>query len=111
MHYRAFFFFQRSCESVSSASPIAMNAREIREQLLPRLQSDDDYIGLIDAGDNVLQLMCEPGGERFWLEIPLDAAKASYGCHVNREELGELIDSLPGVFGQTMIPGLKYRPW
>lgn len=111
MHYRTFFYFQRSGESVSSSNAVDMNAREICEQLLPRLQSGDDFIGLIDAGDNVLQLMCEPGGERFWVEIPLDAAKASYGCHLNREELGALIGSLPGVFDQASIPGLEYRPW
>ena len=111
MHYRAFFSLERSGESVSSATAADMTVREICEPLLPRLQSDDDYIGLIDAGDTVLQLTCEPGGERFWVEIPLDAAKASYGCHANREELGALIGSLPGVFDQAMIPALKYRPW
>lgn len=111
MHYRTYFFFERSDELVSSASAVDMNAREIREQLLPRLQSNDDYIGLIDAGDNVLQLMFDSDGERFWVEIPLDAAKASYGCHVNRDELEKLIDSLPGVFDQATLPQLKYRPW
>ncbi len=110
-HYRTFFFFERSNESVSSASAVDMSVREICEQLLPRLQSDDDFIGMIDGGDNVLQVMCEPGGDRFWVEIPLDAAKASYGCHVNREALMEMIGNLPGIFDQTTIPELKYRPW
>ncbi|WP_242445724.1 hypothetical protein [Chromatium okenii] len=56
-----------------------MSARSICEQLLPRLQGADDYLGLMDA-DNILQIFREPatvGG--YWLELPLDAAKASYG--------------------------------
>lgn len=111
MHYRTFYFFERSGESVSSANAVDMSTREIREQLLPRLRSGDDYVGLIDGRDNILQVMSEAGGERFWVEVPLDAAKASYGCHVNRDELDTLLDTLPGVFDQASIPGLKYQPW
>jgi hypothetical protein len=111
MHYRVFYLFARAGESVSSASAVEMTARAIREQLLPRLQTEDDFIGLIDGADNVLQVLCEPTPDRYWVELPIDAARASYGRYVSFSELGDLIATLPQVFGSASIPGLEYRPW
>jgi hypothetical protein len=111
MHYRVFYLFNRTGESVSSASAVEMTARAICEQLLPRLQTEDDFIGLIDGADNTLQVLCEPTPDRFWVELPIDAARASYGRYVGFSELAELIAGLPQVFDRADIPGLEYRPW
>lgn len=111
MHYRVFYFFARSQEVLSSASPVEMSARSIREQLLPRLQSEDDYLGIIDARDNILQILREPGEGSFWIELPIDEAKASYGRHMSFAEMDDLVASLPQVFDRDQIPGLRYRPW
>lgn len=111
MHYRVFYLFDRTGESVSSVSALEMSARTIREQLLPRLQTEDDFLGIIDPQDNVLQILCEPAQGRFWVELPLDAAKASYGRHMVLEELQDLLRQLPAVFDREAIPGLEYRPW
>ena len=88
-----------------------MTARTICEQLLPRLQTEDDFIGLIDAAENTLQVLCEPSPDRYWLELPIDAARASYGRYVSFAELAEMIAALPQVFDRGAIPGLEYRPW
>lgn len=111
MHYRVYYLFDRTGESISSVSALEMSARTIREQLLPRLQTEDDYLGIIDPQDNVLQILCEPTAGRFWVELPLDAAKASYGRHMGLEEVQDLLRQLPSVFDREAIPGLEYRPW
>ena len=111
MHYRVFYLFDRSGESISSASAVEMSARTICEQLLPRLQSEDDYLGIIDAEENILQILYEPDTFCYWVELPLDAAKASYGRHLDLEPLRELILGLPAIFDRGSIPGLEYRPW
>lgn len=111
MHYRVFYLFARTGESVSSSSAVEMSAKDICEQILPRLHTEDDFIGLIDAADNTLQVLCEPTPGRFWIELPVDAARASYGRQVGFSELSELIGSLPQVFDQKSIPGFEYRPW
>lgn len=111
MHYRVFYLFERSGESISSANAVEMSARTICEQLLPRLQSEDDYLGLIDAEDTMLQILCESAADRYWVELPIDAAKASYGRYINIEQLQALILALPAVFDRASIPGLEYRPW
>jgi hypothetical protein len=111
MHYRVFYLFERFGESVSSASALEVSSREICEQLLPRLQHEDDYLGIIDGQENTLQILREPGTSRYWVELPIDAARASYGRHLDLQQLQELISHLPAVFERESIPGLEYRPW
>jgi hypothetical protein len=111
MHFRVFYLINRSGECVSSTSAVAMSAKAICEQMLDRLQSEDDYLGIIDAGDNTLQVLPEPDKGRYYVEVPIDAAKASYGRYVDRSELEQLVRELPATFDEHSIPGLTYRPW
>ncbi|MGB5834462.1 MAG: hypothetical protein WBG92_21080 [Thiohalocapsa sp.] len=111
MHFRVFYLINRSGECVSSTSAVSMSAKDICEQMLDRLHSEDDYLGIIDIGDNTLQVLPEPENQRYYVEVPIEAAKASYGRHVDRTELEELIRSLPEAFNEKTIPGLTYRPW
>jgi len=111
MHYRVYYFFERSGESVSSTNPVEMSARSIHEQLLDRLRSSDDYLGILDARDNVLQILPTSGDDRFWVELPLVEARASYGRYMALEELRELIVDLPQILDQDGIPDMRYRPW
>jgi len=111
MHFRVFYFFERSGESVASTSPVEASTRSIREELLPRLNSEDDYLGIMDARENVLQILRNPGQDRYWVELPLDAARASYGRYMVRADLEKLILALPRVLDRSRIPGMEYRPW
>ncbi len=110
MQYRVFYLINRSGESISSKSAVPMSTQAICEQLLDRLHSEDDYLGILDAGENTLQILREPDG-RYYVEVPLDAAKASYGRYVDRDELEALIRDLPPTFSEQSIPGMTYRPW
>lgn len=111
MHYRVFYLFERFGECVSSANAAEMSVRAICEQLLPRLQSEDDYLGLIDAQENLMQILCDPATAGYWLELPLDAARASYARRMDLAQLQALLLELPAVFVREAIPGLEYRPW
>jgi hypothetical protein len=111
MRFRVFYLINRSGERVSSKSAVEMSTRAICEQMLDRLQSEDDYLGILDAEDNALQVLPEPDQQRYYVEVPLDAAKASYGRYVDRAELEELIQQLPARIDEQSIPGLTYRPW
>jgi hypothetical protein len=111
MHYKVYYSFERSGEAVSSVSAVEMSARDIRRQLLGLLHGEDDFLGIIDGQDNVLQILCEPKAGRFWVELPLDAAKASWGRYMNLEELVEMVETLPAVLNRDSLPGLTYKPW
>lgn len=111
MGFRVFYLINRSGECVSSTSALAMSPKHICEQMIDRLNSADDYLGILDAEDHVVQILPEPEHCRYYVEVPLEAAKASYGRHVNRDELLELIRNLPDRLDEHSIPGLVYKPW
>jgi len=111
MQFRVFYLINRSGERVSSKSAVEMTTKAICEQMLDRLQSEDDYLGILDAEDNALQILPEPDKQRYYVEVPLDAAKASFGRYVDRAELEVLIHDLPARIDERSIPGLTYRPW
>jgi hypothetical protein len=111
MHFRVFYLINRSGECVSSTSAIQMTAKAICEQMLDRLQSEDDYLGILDASDNTLQVLPEPDKQRYYVEVPIDAAKASFGRYVDRTELEALVRGLPETINEKTIPGLTYKPW
>jgi len=111
MRFRVFYLINRTKDCVSSARAIEMSVKDICEQMLDRLRSADDYLGIVDAQERVLQILPEPESGRFYVEIPIDAAKASYGRHVDRVELESLLRNLPAEFDERSIPGLSYKPW
>ena len=111
MNFRVFYLINRSGECVSSTSAVPMSPRQICEQMIGRLSSADDYLGILDSEDRVLQILPEPEQSRYFVEVPLDAAKASYGRYVTREELLDLIRELPERIDEQSIPGLSYKPW
>ena len=88
-----------------------MSARDIHRQLLGCFHGGDDFLGLIDGQDNVLQILCEPKLARFWVELPVEAAKASWGCYMNLDELVQLVETLPAIFDRDSLPELQYKPW
>jgi hypothetical protein len=65
----------------------------------------------MDARDNVLQILLAPGDDRFWVELPVVEARASFGRYIELAELSELILGLPQVLDRDGIPGMEYRPW
>ncbi len=111
MHYRVYYLFSRFGESISSASAVEMSARNICEQLLPRLQSEDDFLGIMDPAERTLQILCEREADRYWVELPVEAAKASYGTYMNLVELRAFVAKMPALFDSQVIPGMVYRPW
>jgi hypothetical protein len=111
MLFRVFYLINRSQDSLSSINAVEMSAKDICTQMLDRLHCEDDYLGIIDRQDHILQILPEPEQARFYVEIPIDHLKASYGRYVNRVELEALILSLPEEFTTQTIPGLDYKPW
>ena len=79
--------------------------------MLHLLHSEDDYLGIMDARDNVLQILRTPGQDRYWVELPIEEARASYGQYMVLAEVEELLRALPRVLDRNGIPGMEYRPW
>ena len=68
---RVFYFLSASAEQVSSSQPIDLPAGQVWRDLVAFLEHEDDYVGIIDAYDNVLQIARDGDGGDFWVEIPM----------------------------------------
>lgn len=111
VNFKVFYFFSRFGDEVKSTLPVEMGQVEICALLLGRLREEDDYLGIVDDHENLLQILYEPASGRYWIEIPLLDQRASYGQYVSAEELTEFILRLPRRFRRPQFPGFEFREW
>ena len=111
MNFKVFYYFSRFGDEVKSTVPVEMGQTEICALLLGRLRGEDDYLGIVDEHENLLQILYEPASRRYWIEIPLLDQRASYGQYMGAEELTEFILRLPRRFRRPQFPGFKFRKW
>lgn len=111
MNLRVFYYFDRGPKEVISTSPIPLSSQQVCEQLLPWLIGGDDYIGLLDEADNLIQILREPQSDDYWIELPLCEARLSYGKRVNAQALVAILERLPRRFLPRELPEFRPRPW
>lgn len=108
---RTFFQFTQTGESVSSSSPQDLSSAQVWAELVDHLVDEDDYVGLLDRDDNVLQITRESASSPFRLEVVLTDSRASLVGNLSAEELKELLEKLPSRFNESGFPGLTHKQW
>jgi len=78
--------------------------------LVSRLFSVGDFFGVVDGAGTTLQAMLEKNG-RVWIEVPAPQERGSYGKFVRREELAEMMRSLPEQITPLVTEGLQFTPF
>lgn len=111
MFCRVFYYLSTDDEEVPSARPVDLPAGQVWSDLVVCLKSADDYVGLVDGADNVLQITLDDQTDAYWVELPMAAEHVSYGRRMSREELKRLLDKLPGSFRRRNFPDFERRPW
>lgn len=111
MNLRVFYAFERGPQAVLSTAPRPFTSQGVCEQLLPWLTGGDDYIGLLDEADNLLQILREPQSDDYWIELPVAEQRLSYGKRVDAHGLAELLERLPRRFLLRELPDFHPRPW
>ena len=96
MPYQVFYTSYSLQESVSSSSPRLLDADQLKMLSLRILKEDDDFLGVIDNEDRVIQFM-RNAANYFLVEIPDLEAKNSLQRNLSTEETLELIARLPSV--------------
>lgn len=110
MLYRTFFHLAALGEDVSSAEPLSIPGDRLWDDLVTELSGEDDFVGLIDNDENVLQILPEAGGT-YWVELPRFAERTSFGRSMSAEELQTLLTRLPARFTLRSFPDFERRPW
>jgi len=108
---RVFFQLSDVEENISSSSPLDLSAAQVLDEVVPHLKTPDDYVGLMDAADNVLQIVRLDGSADFWVEVSVESERASYGSPMSLAELEALLQRLPSRFRPHNFPGFERRAW
>jgi hypothetical protein len=111
MRYRAFYQLQREGRVVDADDAEAMSVADIYTGIFRNMSEDGDYFGMIDSGEETLQLMYDRPSGRYWCEIPVPAEKGSYGKSLSFDQARDLLNALPSSFSRETIPGLQFKPW
>ncbi len=94
MPYQVFYTSYSLQQSVSSSSPRLLDVDQLKALILRIIKEEDDFLGVIDSEDRVIQFM-RSAGDNFLVEIPDFEAKNSLQRQLSREETLELIARLP----------------
>ena len=94
MPYQVFYTSYSLQQSVSSSSPRLLDGDQLKALILNILKEEDDFLGVIDNEDRVIQFM-RSAADNFLVEIPSFDAKNSLQRHLSTEETLELIARLP----------------
>ena len=111
VNLRVFYYFERGDDQVTSTSPLSMSRDAVRTRLIPQLEGEDDYIGLVDEEENTLQIMLVADRAAYWIELPMSDQHASYGKVVSLDELVEILQLLPRRFRPRDFSDFQLRAW
>ena len=108
---RTFFRFTQTGESVSSANPQDLSSPQVWAELVAHLSDENDYVGLMDADDNVLQITRESENAPYHVEVLLTDRRESFSTTLAADELKSLLGRLPPRFKPSSFPGLISVEW
>ena len=110
MPYQVFYTSYSLQESVSSSSPRLLDADQLKMLSLRILKEEDDFLGVIDNEDRVIQFM-RSAADDFLVEIPDFDARNSLQRHLSTEETLELIARLPGILRNLDLSPFDLVAW
>lgn len=111
VYFQVFYAFYAAGDEVSSAHPVAMERGRIYAELVSRLDDPDDFVGIIDQNDEILQVSLSAGSPEFLVEILLPDHRASYARLMTAEQLEARMISLPALFQPNSFPEFEYQDW
>jgi len=111
MKFKVFYCFQSSGEEIAADDAVEMDLSDIQIKLLGGLKQQHDFIGLLDADGETLQVMYHLDKDEYWFEIPVEAFGGSYGSFLSLDDTVKLIKTLPEKFVRENFPSFKFESW
>ena len=108
---RVFYYLSAPAEEIPSSRPIDLPAGQVWSDLVACLEGVDDYVGLVDAADNVLQITREEEVGAYWVELPMPDEHVSYGRRMSEADAGGAAGHLQTPrFSRFQAPALAVAP-
>ncbi len=106
--FRVFYQDYHGGMAVSSAQPEQLARSRLRPLAESLLAAEDNYLGVIDADEQILQLYAadEPG--QIQLELLYPEGEGMLRTQMDRAQALALLDRLPEHFEAALLPGAQY---
>lgn len=106
--FRVFYRDYANEVSISSAQPEAL-AGDRLVPLAERLLVDcDNFLGIVDASDAILQCYLDDDGHRVTFELVYPEASGCLRLTVAHTQAMAMLDGLPEVFDEGLLSGAQY---
>ncbi|GEM_PF-1125120 len=110
MTYRIFFQAYGLGEAVPSTAPVTVDLRRLLRLIEDKLREPDDYLGLVDAEDRILQIQRE-GEDLYRVEFPDFERRRSLCRPFGRAALADWLEGLTDDFSRADRGGFSEAPW
>lgn len=94
--------------NIASTQPEALPADRIVALADQLLVPGDNFLGLVDRNDVILQCYVADDPAELTLELVYPEATGCLRLTVPRQQAFELLDALPDVFDEALLPGGQY---
>ena len=110
MSVKLFYTDYSKDEHVRSDEAKDSTLEEIVECMNKLLHEPDNFIGLIDAEDTMLQFMVEDDGS-ICVDSPVDDKNGSFTKNATLKESVEIVQAIQTAINLDAIKGLQFKKW
>ncbi len=106
--FRVFYRDYAHGVSIASSQPEALVAGRVRALAERLLDHPDNFLGVVDRNDTILQSYCADRPNQLVLELIYPEASGCLRLELARAEAFELLANLPAEFDDSLLPGAQY---
>lgn len=105
---RVFYRDYPNAVSISSAQPETLQANRIVPLAERLLVPGDNFLGVVDRNDVILQCYVADDPDEITLELVYPEATGCMRLTLPRQQALELLDALPEAFDESLLLGAQY---
>lgn len=94
--------------SISSMRPESLAADRVAPLAEALLQHAENFLGVVDANDLVLQAYLDDDEQSVFLELLFPENQGLMRLNLSWSDAVELLGALPAEFDQTLLPGAQF---
>jgi len=106
--FRVFYRDYVNDVSISSAQPESLLAERIAPLAEAVLQHADNFIGVVDANELVIQLYLDDDESSVFVELLYPEGKGMLRLNMPWDQAVAMLAKLPGEFDESLLPGAQY---
>ncbi|WP_415896506.1 hypothetical protein [Neptuniibacter sp. QD57_21] len=110
MSFKFFYTDYSTDKHIRSDEAVSETIENVIEHMQSMLKEPDNFIGLIDENNLMLQFMVEDDGS-ILVDVPMHERKGSFTKHADLNESIEIVRSLNDEIVWEEIDGLQFKNW